>query len=516
MKKAELTSYTGIPYSLTKEEALERIDLLDQKIKLQESLPHIYGWKFYQWAQDYFESKKKHQFLCAANQISKSSTQIRKFIHWATAPHLWDELWLTKPLQFWYLYPTRDVAHVEYMKKWVPEFLPRGEYRYDHPVYGWKPEIFHGRVFAIHFNCGPSIYFKSYAQDVSDLQTGTVWFMGLDEETPEELFGELSLRLAATDGYMSAVFTPTLGQEFWRRIIEERGKNEKFPDAFKRQVSMYECLTYADGSKSPWTLEKIARAEMSCKSPAEIDMRVHGKFRVAEGLKYPTFHRTQNVKKSHPLPKSWNIFVGVDIGSGGDNHPSAISIVGVSPDFKQGRVIDGWRGDDVITTASDVVLKCMEMIKPYGDRVVQIRYDQGCRDFYTIATEMGLQVEAADKSHDVGETVLNALFKNQMLYLYDEPAELEKLVIELSSLKSSTSKRQAKDDFIDSLRYCVSKIPWNWDAIVIKPAPAVDNRTAAQIEKENELKERRDIAYPGGKLSDASEEMEQWNDLMGV
>jgi phage terminase large subunit-like protein len=490
---------------------LEQISLLSEKIKLQEGLPHIHGWKFYKWAQEYMDSRAKHQFLCAANQISKSSTQIRKSIHWATATELWDELWLTKPLQFWYLYPTRDVAHVEYMKKWVPEFLPRGEFRHDHPQYGWKPEIFHGRVFAIHFNAGPSIYFKSYAQDVQDLQTGTVWWMGLDEETPEELFGELSLRLAATDGYMSAVFTPTLGQEFWRRIIEEKGKLEKFPNAFKRQVSMYDCLYYGDGSRSPWTVEKIQRAEMSCKSQAEIDMRVHGKFRVAEGLKYPAFHRNENVKKGHPVPKTWMVFVGVDIGSGGDNHPSAISIVAVSPDFSQGRVIDGWRGDDQITTANDVVLKASQMIQPYKDQIMQISYDFACRDFYTIATEMGLPVEAAEKSHAIGETTLNALFKSKMLYIYDV-TQLDNLVIELSSLKHSTSKKVAKDDFIDSLRYAVSRVPWNWDALVEKAAPPPDTRTVDQINRDEEIKARRGQGQDN--LVDIDQEIEEWNQLM--
>jgi len=489
---------------------LEELQLLEQKLELQKNVPHLHGWKLYKWAQEYWDSKDKVQLICAANQISKSSTQIRKHIHWATAVDLWPKLWRTKPLQFWYLYPTRDVAHVEFMKKWVPEFLPRGEYRHDHPVYGWKPEIYHSRIFAIHWNSGVSTYFKTYSQDVQDLQTGTVYKLDLDEEPLEDLMPELFMRLAATDGYLSAVFTPTIGQEYWRAAIEEKGSYERFPTAFKRQVSMYDCLYYADGTKSPWTLEQIKRAENACKSPQEIEKRIYGKFTVAEGLKYPSFHRLRNRKPGHPLPKDWTVWCGVDPGSGGDNHPAAIALVGVSPDWKQARVFKGWRGDGQITTAGDVVQKVIEMTA--GMDHVRILYDWGCRDFFTIATDMGLQVEPAEKSHMVGETMLNVLFKNQMLWVYDIP-ELDPLCIELATLKSSTQKTKAKDDFVDALRYACSKVPWNWESI------RSDLVTPIQVKKtprELEIEARRKILLgePDDGLVDIDEEIKAWNGLM--
>ena len=494
---------------------LEELRLLKEKISLQEKLPHLHGWKLYQWAQDYWDSRNKVQLICAANQISKSSTQIRKHIHWATAQELWPELWKTKPLQFWYCYPSRDVAHVEFQKKWVPEFLPRDEYRYDHPVYGWKPEIYHGRIFAIHWNGGVSTYFKTYSQDAQDLQTGTVWKMDLDEETPEEIMSELFIRLAATDGYLSGVFTPTLAQEFWRLAIEEKGPNERFPDAFKLQVSMYDCLFYADGTKSPWSIEQIRRAEASCKSPQEIEKRIYGRFTLADGLKYPSFHRSTNRKDGHPVPKEWSIWVGVDPGSGGENHPAAIAMVAVSPDWKQGRVVDGWRGDGIITTASDIVKKTIEMT--HGIDNVRIFYDWGCRDFYTIAMEMGLQVEPAEKSHHIGETMLNVLFKNKMLWVYDYP-QLEPLCTELATLKLSTSKTKAKDDFVDALRYAISKVPWNWESLRgIEPPPPKEKLSPQQAAAQARRGNRRESGGSGadGELIDATDEIAAWNDLMG-
>lgn len=498
--------------ALERLEKLERLQLLEAKIHLQANLPHLHGWKLYQWAKDYWDSLEKIQLICAANQISKSSTQIRKHIHMATSIDEWPKWWRNTPRMFWYLYPTRDVAHVEWEKKWVPEFMPRNEFK-DHPQYGWRQELFHNRIFAIHWNSGVSTYFKTYKQDVQDLQTGTVAKLDLDEECPEELMSELMMRLAATDGYLSAVFTPTLGQEYWRQAIEERGKYERFPGAFKRQVSMFDCLKYADGSNSPWTEEQITRAINSCKSPQEVERRVYGKFIVADGLKYPSFHRQKNTKPGHPIPKTWSHWVGVDPGSGGDNHPAAISIVAVSPDWRQGRVWKGWRGDGVVTTAGDCVTKTMEMIRGLDN--VRVFYDWGCRDFFTIAQQAGLQVEAAEKSHAIGEPILNVLFKNQMLWIYDYP-ELDPLCLELSSLKSSTAKNKAKDDFIDSVRYAVTKVPWDWEAIlgtkVIEAAakPKLSNQAQA-------IQDRRD--YWDGKQKEESlitidQELDEWNTLM--
>ena len=80
-----------------------------------------------------------------------------------------------------------------------------------------------------------TIYFKTYSQNVTDLQAGTVSFIFCDEELPISLFPELSARLIATDGYFSMVFTATLGQEYWRLTMEpdeENGEIEKHPDAF--------------------------------------------------------------------------------------------------------------------------------------------------------------------------------------------------------------------------------------------------------------------------------------------
>lgn len=486
-----------------KEEKLKRLEekrrLQVQRDELKDSLRHLYGMKWYLWAWNFFQSKNRYNFLVAANQVSKSSTQIRKAIHWATAMELWPELWPSRPTQFWYFYPDKGVGHAEYKEKWVKEWLPIGPGDrvdgmvdwntiikegawHDHKVYGWKPTFKNQQIESIAFNSGVTIYFKSYEQGVMSLQTASVYAMFLDEEVPEDMLSELQARCFSPtiSGYMHFVFTATIGQEIWRATMEEKGKHEKFQAAFKQQISMYDCLHYMDGAPSPWTREKIDEIKANCKDENEVLRRVYGKFVVDTNRKYISFQRSKNVKPAHMLPKGWLIYVGVDIGSGGTAHPAAIAFVGVKPDFSVGRVFKGWRGDGVTTDAADILNKFLELkgsMKP----VAQF-YDHQAKDFFTVASRRKIPFMKADKGRETGEQLLNTLFKNDMLAIYDEP-ELMKGVVEFENLKNATPKSAAKDDFIDAIRFAVSQIPWDF-SILNKKVPAKVDQYAHLSERE--------------------------------
>ncbi len=333
----------------TKEEA-EQIKAL---------LPHRYGWSWYAWARQFYQSRNKQCFLVAANQISKSSTQIRKMIEWATNDTLWPELWKRPPTIFWYLYPSQQVATAEFDHKWVPEFMPRGAMK-NHPKYGWVADYQQKKINSIRFNSGVTIYFKTYSQNSKDLQSGTVHYIGFDEELPVDLYDELQFRVSAVDGYMSGVFTATLNQPFWKEVMEGTGEDERLPDAFKLQISKYDCLAYEDGTPGAYTEAKIQREISMCKSHTEVQRRIFGRFVTEEGRMYPTFEFEQHVVKMErlPVPSHWATYVGIDIGTGGhNNHPAAIVFLAINPMNNLGVVYDGWRGDGVTTTSEDILNK---------------------------------------------------------------------------------------------------------------------------------------------------------------
>ena len=481
-------------------------------------LPHIYGPPWYTWAWEFYTSTNKVNLLCAANQVSKSSTQIRKCINWATDKSLWSTLWTTTPNQFWYMYPSTKVLEAEFETKWSL-FLPRGSMK-DDPVYGWQKMTKKGELEGIRFNSGVIVYFKLYSQKASDLQAGSVYAMFCDEEMPLHLYDELMFRLAATGGYFHMVFTATLGQEFWRKAMEPKaGETESLVGAWKREVSLYDSMLYMDGTKSPWTEEKISHVKSLCKTHAEVLKRVFGKFILVQGRKYPAFDASKHMKKPHPIPEQWLVYVGEDSGSGGESgHPAALCYIAVRPDFKAARVFAGWRGDGIITDSATIVRKHLEIKEQKKLQPVAQFYDWGSPDFFIVASGMGETFIPADKNHESGEKIINTLFANDMLAIY-ETEELGKLGSELSSLLKDTPKKHAKDNFADAFRYSVTKIPWDFSGIVGAPEIVEKKEEEKLSPFQQQIKERRDMMNEGDSeenWQNPDDEIEEWNDLAGA
>lgn len=520
--RADPPVFTPPPGPDTKESILEQIQLQERINKMTYGLPHLHGWKFYRWAREFFESRNRMNFLCAANQISKSSTQIRKAIHWATAKELWPQLWDRPPSQFWYLYPSQEVVNMEFKLKWEREFLPRGEFK-DDPVYGWTELKERGDTKGIRFNSGVYIFFRTYTKDVQNLQTGTVDAIFCDEELPEPLYNELSMRLNATNGYFHMVFTATLGQEMWRLTMEAtddekaQGK-EMFPTAAKWTVSLYECVSYEDGTPSHWTPQKIAGVRAKCSTQKEVMKRVMGRFVRLTGLKYPAYDATKHMLTPHPLPASWLVYEGIDIGSGGEEgHPSAIVYIAVNPNYRQARVFLGWRGDGVITTAGDVFVKHTEMNKE--NKIIPLRkaYDWASADFGNLAERGQDPFEKANKSKDMGDALINTLFKFDMLAIY-ETEELSKLGAELSCLLLGTDKKHAKDDFADALRYALSLIPFDFTGLVGLDSefqPETPEKPLTPLEKEIAERRKGFNENQDEEQQRIEEEFAEWNDAYG-
>lgn len=445
--------------------------LIAKKLQLQRELPHLYGQKFYGWSRAFFESRNRFCMLTAANQVGKSSIQIRKILHWATATNLWAELWPLAPVprEFWYLYPSYDLATTEFQNKWVPFFMPkRGggifkrfqEECFD-PIYGWKAIYVKKKIHSIEFKNGLVLYFKAYTQNVHNLQAGSVHYIGCDEELPEDLYSELSFRLKAVEGYFSMVFTATRNQMLWHLAMEAKGDIEKFPHAFKIQISMYDCQYFEDGTPGMYNEVKIAEAIADCKSDIEVDRRVRGRFVSEEGRKYPAFDPTRHFIKPFDIPPDWLYYGGVDPGTGGiGGHPAGMGIIAVRPDYRYGVVCAGLRLDGMDTTSSDILEAFVSMRGSI--RCNQQVYDHAAKDFYTVASRSGEFFIKAEKSHATGEDVINTLFKTNALHVFDTP-ELRKLGVELITLKKETNKKDAKDDLIDgACRYPAMAVPWDF------------------------------------------------------
>lgn len=521
-ERADLPAREGVEAAQLEMLKLEKIRLLEEKKRLYDLLPHRYGFKRYPWQDEFFTCYEQDAFLTAANQVGKSTIMIATVVEWAGNKALWSRLFKRRePRQFWYLYPSLDFATSEFEMKWVPDLLPRGEMKND-PVWGWKATYQGKYIHSIKFNSGVTLYFKAYTQDVMNLQGSTVDAIFCDEELPEDFWDELNWRRNAVKGYFRMAFTATIGQKLWYDTMERKGTpEEKFPHAWKKQISLYDCMKFTDGTPSHIDEEYIQKAKMLCKSKAEELKRVWGRFATDSGLKYPTFDKELNVSAPTPIARNWPIYIGVDIGSGGDEgHPSAVVFVAVSPDYTKAIAFDGWLGTDRVTTDIDVYNRMMEMIWENGleDRIAGIFYDYHAKDFGTICGRNGLSVEKADKSHDTGEAVLGVLFKTLNLSIQSKPC-LDVLVFQLSNLKRDTPKKHAVDDFADGLRYAVTRIPFDWGKIGVK-INTVQKAVVERVNPEEEnLRKRREQYMKANfdsaedKIIDVTTEMEAWSDL---
>ena len=420
----------------------------------------------YDWQHDYIESDTRFNFLCAANQIGKSVGNWIRMLRFVYLQSYWDRFFDgNPPLPFWYFYPTAQLSTSEIKTKYLKFYLPHDSLK-KHPKWGYKVEEEKRIIQAIHFNTGTSVYFKSYSQPPSNLQAATLSGIFADEEMPEHLFDELNFRgMSRDDFYYHNCFTATLGQEYLRRTIEEKGERELFKDAFKRQISMYNCLKYNDGTASQiWTKDKIEAAKLSCSSEAEIQRRVYGRFVVSEDRKFAGFDYKRNTCSGHSIPNNWNVYAGIDWGSGGKRgHPSGILFLGVSPDFKRGRVFLSWRGDGIPTTQGDVVTRYVNMKKKFS--VLEAAYDYSAADIGMIASRSGISLSRANKNQDLSVELINTLFKNGQLKIYigDGYEENDKLISELQVALNRGPKKY--DDLIDALRYAVTLVPWQFEMI---------------------------------------------------
>jgi hypothetical protein len=494
---------------------LESLEKEKELQKLKEELPHLYLHPLYTWQKEFIETTHKQVWICCSNQVGKTSAQIIKMIRLATEQELWSKYFSRRPTTFLYFYPSVKLASKEFAEKWEKVYLPKGDMK-KHPRYGWEEDIRQKEIYSIKFNSGVTIYFMSYKMDAQDMQAMTIDYVGCDEELPQEIYPEIAARLLATDGMFSCVFIATLGQDWMRRIIEGEGKERVFQDSFRRQLSMYECQKYADGTPTKFTNEYIEKFKKVLPNETEIQRRVYGKFVVAGGLVFPNFDRNRHFKDSHKLPKDWETYVGIDMGSGGeDGHPAAIVFVSVNSEHTKGRVIDCWRGDDVITTASDILQKYREMKE--GRAIISACYDFSGSgvDFGTIVDRAGEPFERAIKrNREQGIDTLNVLFKNDMLTIFNS-GDARKLIEELTTLKIEMAKTKAKDDLIDALKYCIGFINWDFTCLNREVPEEIEEVILDPREKlrQDQLKGIK-IKEPEEKIDSIIEELDDWNDYL--
>lgn len=452
----------------------EKVKQLEAELEKRKRMPHRWSQKLYPWQDELIHCRHKIQVLTAANQVGKSSTMIKKTIEWATNEEIWPELWPERmkvrqpPTQFWYLYPSAQMALAEFYDKWVPLLPPKED-----PDYGWREVKVNGKFLGICFLKNKLyIYFKTYSQNVEHLQAGTAYLVVCDEEVPDTIVPELQMRVHATNGYIVFGFTATMGQPFWAEVVEER---KRWKDAWVRQISLWDCMKFLDETPTAWTKDRIEHAIANCTTDAEVQRRIYGKFVKDSGLKFQQYNSAKHMKLWKPIPDGWRYYVGIDWGIGvssvsSSGHPSGIVFVAVDPEYTTAIVERSWRGDNQTLTCQDLVEHYVAMSADIKHRISRVFYDYSAADIGTVAQRMGLSFERADKSREKGVSIINSLLKLRRLSVYThhgrcpldpEWVQGEKLNEEMTTLPTG-NEGKLLNELTDSMRYALIDVPFDW------------------------------------------------------
>ena len=306
--------------------------------------------------------------------------------------------------------------------------------------------------------------------------------------------------------------TPTRFEKYLKDIQDG---TKVMPDSWVKTASLWDCQYYEDGSNSPWTREEIEKKIASYSTKRDVEIRVYGRFAAAEGRAYEQYYSDRHFVPRHPLPNDWELYCGIDYGSGGKTgHPSSITIVSVNPDYNKGRVVGFCRMDEERwpdgTTEDDVIIQYLEMCQKLGVPFIpNTYYDWQCATIQIIANRKGLTFLKANKNRDFGANLLNALFKNDMLLIYDDDeGEAQKLSDEFEELLEDTDKKHAKDDGIDSCRYAISSVVWDFTNIQIK-----ETKTKTTVTRKLGRHVVHD--YDDDFADEMEAEIDEWNEYYG-
>jgi len=435
------------------------------------SLPHIHLHPLYKWQREFLNDSNPNLYLTAANQVGKSSVQIIKFIHLATEPSCWPKFFPAasargvKPNLFWYFYPDAKTLDQEFETKWKL-YLPK--VHSSHKKYGYKIGKNGTHVEWLKFNSGVNIRFLTYSQRLTALQAGTVFYVGLDEECPIDYLPELQVRTNSVSGLISSVFTATLGQDYWRRVMEpdvSKGELEMLPSARKMQISLFDCQNYEDGTSSHWTDAQITLAIERCTSEKEVLRRIMGKF-VKESV-FDLEHTLPLDRDVHLVKPFWlqgyAYYAGIDYGSGGiRTSQSSVFIIAVHPDYDRGYVVYHRRYDREQLTAQNLLDKLVEHASLKKIALAEVAFDYAAPDIGIIGEAMGLPISKANKRRKAGHQIFYSLLKENRIFWFDsDEVEFEKFSEEAVSYSIDTAdKNKSNDDMVDAARYGLMVIPW--------------------------------------------------------
>jgi phage terminase large subunit-like protein len=255
----------------------------------------------------FHKSQADSRWIIAGNRAGKTEAGAREAAFFLTGLHPYRRGQIRRPNVGWVITVDRQTALTVLLPKLL-KFLPPELVR----------KVNRGDIPSVHMEDGSEVYFRSFGQGWQAFQSAAIDWAWFDEECPQDVYGEVMVRLIDHQGPHWATMTPLMGKTWVFREIE------KGAAASGGDTEIFRWRTQENTTLSAQRIEKtMARVPAHLRAARE-----SGEFVDMEGLVWPQFHEPTHMVDEFELPRHWPIVNAIDPGY---DHPFA-AVLGAKDD----------------------------------------------------------------------------------------------------------------------------------------------------------------------------------------
>jgi phage terminase large subunit-like protein len=302
---------------------------------------------------EFHHAKQRERVFMSGNQTGKSESGAAEAAMHLTG--LYPEWWCGKrfhhPVRMWIGGVTGEVIRDSIQRKLVGEPEGTGYIPKDLLLKKTMSRGISGQIDSLWTRWGPnkqasSATFKSYEQGRTKWQAETVDIIWLDEEPPQEIFGECMARISASKGILYMTFTPLMGvTEVVREFM--LGGN---PQRTIIQMEIQDALHFTPEER---------QLVIDSYPEHEREARAYGRPILGSGMVFPVAES----KISHPTfqpPAEWPRICAIDFGIA---HPTALVWGAHDKENDIIYIYDCWRENNASAmVVSDVIRTRLEWV----------------------------------------------------------------------------------------------------------------------------------------------------------
>lgn len=289
-----------------------------------------------------------------------------------------------------------------------------------------------------------TIILKTYEQGRATWQGTEVDFIWVDEECPQDVYGEALMRLMTTHGRMITTFTPLQGvTDLVLSLLDNSQETES-------EHKVYVAICSWDDVPH---LTKEEKAMMLARTPPALrEARSKGVPTVGSGLIYPIDQKNIAID-DFKIPPYWKKLYGFDVGW---NNTAAIfgawdienDIIYIYSEHKRG----GEEGEDMPLVHATAIQARGKWIKGVIDPAARGRNQIDGENLYMIYRKHGLKISPADNSVEAGICeVWERLNSGKLKVFKSCTMTLRELSLYCRDEKGKIKKTH--DHLLDGLRY---------------------------------------------------------------